>query len=320
MDTSDGSYVALKRVKTFREQVAVPLSFYRENACLQDARLRSDNLVKLRDVFHDECGIVMVLEYCEFDLSGLIHRKQGLSVHQVRSYARQLFEGVSLLHRNSYVHRDLKPANVFVTRGNVVKLGDFGLSRTIREGSERPLTCEVVTPVYRAPELLLGDRKYGKAVDVWSLGCVLYEMMTGRILFKPTRVMKLAQLESIFKVCGSPTVDSWPEMASLPDAAIVQHMRACPSMLEEILERTLAPEFLGGHKDLLLAMLDVNPNKRITVDEALAHPFFAGIPELPTLAIPEAHASDIVQCPKAVRLSKPCLLRPNRVLPPPICA
>lgn len=318
VDTSDGTLVALKRVKTFVGQFGVPMSFYRENECLRNEHLQSEHLVKLKDVIHDDTGLIMVLEYCEFDLSGLIHRKPGLSVNQVRSYAKQLLEGVKLMHQNSYIHRDLKPANVFVTRGNVVKLGDFGLSRTI-DTSGRPMTRDVVTPVYRAPELLLQNGTYGQPVDVWSLGCLLYEMMTGKLLFRPNRFGDLAQLESIFGICGTPTAEDWPEFQLLPESQLLQMLRVRPSVLEGVLDSTLPPEFLGA-KDLLMAMLQVNPAKRITVEDALAHSFFAEeVPELPPLSISETHAADTVRVPKPA-ISRPLLMQLKRVLPPPICA
>jgi serine/threonine protein kinase len=103
----------------------------------------------------------------------------------VRSFMRQMLQGMAHAHACCVVHRDLKPQNVLVTSGRV-KIADFGLSRLAvpRPFGPRPYTQEVVTLLYRAPELLLGDARYGKAIDVWSLGCILAELATGKPLFK----------------------------------------------------------------------------------------------------------------------------------------
>ena len=314
-----GEIVALKYVRTFAREMSIPQAFYRENACLRDPLLQCENIVKLIDVVNDNGTIVMVLEYCEFDLKHLIQR-QTLTLPQVYSYAKQLFTAVERMHANSYVHRDLKPANILVTKNNQVKLADFGLSRVIKDGQTRNLTNHVVTPFYRAPELLLGDPNYGKPVDMWSLGCVLYEMITGRQLFKPTLSNSICELDCIFKVCGTPTVDDWPEIHSLPNGKIIEAVRVYPSVLEEILESTLPVEFIGA-KDLIVSLLQLNPSKRMTIDEALNHPFFSGeCDDLPELLVPETAPRNANHVSRAVIAKIPAMMRLDRVLPPPIIA
>jgi serine/threonine protein kinase len=231
----------------------------------------------------------------------------------------QLLSAVSALHELGFVHRDLKPANVFVTRANEVKLGDFGLARRL---IAKELTQEVVTPCYRAPELLLGDTHYGAAVDVWSLGCVLYEMITGRLLFDrlTSRESVVGQLGSIFKICGSPTADDWPEFADLPEARFVQFVRQYPPALRDVLDETL-PEQFDCVKDLIQAMLQLNPAKRISVAAALTHPFFQFCAQLPPLRFPELHASDVQRGPDVGCQPPPrggALMKPVRAVPPPV--
>lgn len=322
-DTRDGAIVALKRVRCFSLEMGVPNSFYRENSCLRDPALQEcENIVKLKECYTDDvhkCP-VMVMEYCEFDLSGLIHH--GLTCDQFRFYAVQVMRAIEKLHSNNYVHRDIKPANIFVTKDNIVKLGDFGLARKLTRDA-RPLTQEVVTPSYRSPELLLGDRNYGKGVDMWSLACVFYEMITGKRLFVPSTSGALSQLTSIFKVCGTPTTEAWPNIQNLPDWGIISQMaKSYPPILSELLDDTLPCEFYGI-KDLLLSMLEMNPENRITIDDALNHPFFIDICEsLPTIILPETHTSD-VSYSIAVQAAKPRsnnLLRLRRALPPAIYA
>jgi serine/threonine protein kinase len=315
LDIESKELVALKRVQTFNPLDGLPVSFTRENSCLQ--AVCHPNIVSLKSVVSEGMSVFLVLEYCDFDLSALI-RRHGLSFLQIQSYMGQLLSAVSALHELGFVHRDLKPANVFVTRANEVKLGDFGLARRL---VAKELTQEVVTPCYRSPELLLGDTHYGAAVDVWSLGCVLYEMITGRLLFErlTSRESVVGQLGSIFKICGSPTVDDWPEFADLPEARFVQFVRQYPPALREVLDETLPPQF-DCVKDLIQAMLQLNPAKRITVAAALLHPFFQFCAQLQLLRCPELHASDIhrgpdLKCPLPRRGA--ALMKPARVIPPP---
>ncbi len=137
----------------------------------------------------------------DFDLTGLRdarpldlraqqRRKQGeqeeprpMDLPSIKHYMKQLLEGVAALHKHSVIHRDLKGANILVNRQHDIKIADFGLGRPIHPNAKAPLTNQVVTLWYRAPELLLGERKYGPGIDMWSCGCLLAELMTGKPLF-----------------------------------------------------------------------------------------------------------------------------------------
>jgi serine/threonine protein kinase len=260
----------------------------------------------------------MVFEYHEFDLSGLIHL-HGLSLPQIQSYMGQLLAAVSSMHSLGFVHRDLKPANVFVTRANVLKLGDFGLTKYIATDTVRPLTQEVVTPSYRAPELLLGDQHYTQAVDVWSLACVFFEMITGKRLFEPSTSSPLSVLDSIFKICGTPNSESWPGIVDLSDWGRLKLLRTYRPSLRETLVRSLPAEF-ASVIDLLVGMLQLRPDDRITVEQALEHPFFKEYVTVPTPKMAECHALNVTQTPKmAVRPLEVCV-KARRVLAPLVLA
>jgi serine/threonine protein kinase len=116
------------------------------------------------------------------------------------------------VHSHRIMHRDLKPSNILLNLGDEpkVKLADFGLSRDVHTftcARARYTRC-IQTLWYRAPEILLGIKRYDQPVDVWSLGCILYEIMTAEPLFAGT--VSIDQLWKIFGKVGTPTIYSWP--------------------------------------------------------------------------------------------------------------
>jgi serine/threonine protein kinase len=314
-DLVTGKIVALKCVKIFDCRVGLPVSFFREKKILQS--FDHENVVSLQKVVvnPDDDSVYMVLDYCEFDLDALIS-KGRLSQEHVRSYVKQLFTAVAELHSRGFVHRDLKPSNVFVTLWNVVKLGDFGLATSLENRGDRPLTKGVVTPSYRAPELLLGDGQYDQSVDVWALGCVLFEVLTGTILFRPTTLTSASQLASIFKICGTPQCD---HLKNLPGFEMMGRSPEYPYMLDKLLDQVL-PDAFRCCKDLLEAMLQLDPSRRITVAQALTHPFFDFDPvALPTLPVAEIHSMDVIRARVPAKIRPIQAHKAKRIVPPQIC-
>ena len=115
----------------------------------------------------------------------------------------QILKGVEQLHKRSIFHRDIKPANILISNRNQAILGDFGLAKPFGHPIDRTHTKEVQTLWYRAPELLLGNFKYSSQLDIWSIGCIFYEMVTGFPLF--TGTSEIDQLFKIFRLLGTPT-------------------------------------------------------------------------------------------------------------------
>jgi serine/threonine protein kinase len=141
-------------------------------------------------------------------------RQDVLSPDMVKSYVRQMLEGVLHCHTHRVIHRDLKPQNLLIDRSGNLKLCDFGLARAFGLPI-KTYTHEVVTLWYRAPEILLGARQYSIPVDIWSVGCIFAEMAQGRPLFAGDS--EIDQLFKIFKILGTPTEELYPGSTSLPD-------------------------------------------------------------------------------------------------------
>lgn len=99
---------------------------------------------------------------------------------QVKCYLQQLLRGLEHCHRQGVLHRDIKGSNLLLDNGGVLKIADFGLATFFNPDQKQPLTSRVVTLWYRPPELLLGATEYGVAVDLWSTGCILAELLAGK--------------------------------------------------------------------------------------------------------------------------------------------
>ncbi|KAF7713347.1 Uncharacterized protein PECH_001501 [Penicillium ucsense] len=205
------------------------------------------NLLCLKDTFDETDGAYLILELApEGELFNLIVTKQKLSEAESRHVFRQLFEGLKYLHDRGIVHRDIKPENILVADKKLtVKLGDFGLAKIIGEDSFTTTLCG--TPSYVAPEILQETRRrrYTKAVDIWSLGVVLYICLCGFPPFSD----ELCTRENPYTLAQQIKMGRFdypsPYWDSVGDPAL----------------------------DLIDKMLTVDVEKRITVDECLEHPW-----------------------------------------------
>jgi cyclin-dependent kinase len=186
----------------------------------------------------------------------------------IKSFLYQLLKGISFCHDHRVLHRDLKPQNLLINRKGELKLADFGLARAFGI-PVRSYSHEVVTLWYRAPDVLMGSRKYSTPIDIWSAGCIFAEMVTGRPLFPGSSVND--QLLKIFKIMGTPNDKSWPSIVELPDYKAdfpvypTQKITSIVSGLDE-----------DGY-DLLSKMLQYDPSQRISAAKALQHPYFNSV-------------------------------------------
>lgn len=174
----------------------------------------------------------------EHDLSGLLCQTDvAIEVPHFKCYMHQLLCALQALHDRGIVHRDVKASNVLINNGGVLKLADFGLARFYQDSwiGSRPsvFTNRVVTLAYRPPELLLGATDYGPEVDMWSAGCVLYELYSKTQLFRGED--EVDQLYQIFQKCGSIDEAAWPGAIKLPWYHLVKPKAPFPSTLNKSL-------------------------------------------------------------------------------------
>ncbi|KAK0086633.1 hypothetical protein PV325_002809 [Microctonus aethiopoides] len=172
------------------------------------------------------------------------------------------------LHSARILHRDIKPGNLLVNSNCVLKICDFGLARVEEPDQNKHMTQEVVTQYYRAPEILMGARHYTAAVDVWSVGCIFGELLRRRILFQAQSPVQ--QLELITELLGTPTLE---DMRYACEGARTHMLRRAPKPSSLTALYTLSSQATHEAVHLLCQMLVFDPDKRITVVDALAHPY-----------------------------------------------
>ncbi|XP_059891733.1 cyclin-dependent kinase-like 3 isoform X2 [Gadus macrocephalus] len=179
-----GRLVAVKKFIDSDHDPGVRRTAQREIHILRG--LRHDNLVMLLDAWRYRRRWYLVFEFVERTvLEDLERNPGGLDPGLAKQYLYQILSALAFCHQNNVIHRDVKPENILVSPGGVAKLCDFGFARRVAaaSGGRGGYTDYVATRWYRAPELLVGDSHYGKPVDVWAVGCVYVELVTGHALF-----------------------------------------------------------------------------------------------------------------------------------------
>ncbi|KAI3358590.1 hypothetical protein L3Q82_014997 [Scortum barcoo] len=275
VDRQTGEIVAVKKIfDAFRNRTDAQRTF-REIMFLQEFG-DHPNIVKLLNVVRaqNDKDIYLIFEYMDTDLHAVIKKGTLLKDIHKRYVMYQLFKAIKYLHSGNVIHRDQKPSNVLLDTDCVVKLCDFGLARSlnqIQEDSGNPaLTEYVATRWYRAPEILLGSTRYTKGVDMWSLGCILGEMLLGKALFPGTSTIN--QIEKIMSAIPHPSPDDILAIKSEYGSSVIQRMLLKPQVpLEDLLQQSVPPDAL----DLLKGLLVFNPDKRLSAEQALQHPYVA---------------------------------------------
>ncbi|XP_033219829.1 cyclin-dependent kinase 20-like isoform X2 [Belonocnema kinseyi] len=256
IDNTNNCEVALKKVLLKRIEDGIPISIIREVKTLQT--LKHPYIIELLDAFPVGLDFVMVFEYMPSGLWELIKDNDNpLTDAQTKAYMRMLLEGVAYMHSKNIMHRDLKPANLLINKDGILKIADFGLSRLIWEDVSRPYSHQVATRWYRAPELLYGARFYSAAIDMWSVGCILGEMLNNAPLFPGET--DIEQLAIVLRHLGSPTKETWPEVTTLPDYNKITFPYHKGITWEEVI-----PDAQSEAVDLVRNILLYNSCKRLT--------------------------------------------------------
>ncbi|AEE33454.1 Protein kinase superfamily protein [Arabidopsis thaliana] len=270
-DLETNQIVALKKVRFANMDPESVRFMAREIIILR--RLNHPNVMKLEGLIISKASgsMYLIFEYMDHDLAGLASTPGiKFSQAQIKCYMKQLLLGLEHCHSCGVLHRDIKCSNLLLDRNNNLKIGDFGLSNFYRGQRKQPLTSRVVTLWYRPPELLLGSTDYGVTVDLWSTGCILAELFTGKPLL-PGRT-EVEQMHKIFKLCGSPSEEYW-RRSRLRHATIFKpqhpYKRCVADTFKDLPSSALA---------LLEVLLAVEPDARGTASSALQSEFFTTKP------------------------------------------
>ncbi len=286
VDVTTGKKVAVKTMSHFDTDSTDAKWLLREITILRTVR-GHPNIISLEDLFitpKKTNEIKLVFERCDTDLGKVIRSKQSLSNNHFQFFLYQILYGIYFIHSAKLVHRDLKPANILINSNCDIKICDFGLARAIQQINEtnssnaelpspppvlfRQLTGYVVTRWYRSPELILNYSRGGEApADMWSIGCILAELLLGIPIFAEGDPR--AVLSSIFDLIGTPAPE---DGAWLDDVGARHYLRRLPSKPRQ----NFALKFPHVHPDaldLLQKLLEFNPSKRISAEQAMRHPF-----------------------------------------------
>lgn len=260
----------LYALKVFRHEadMGVSISALQEIKSFQRLRPLKYIVRLVGFTFSPKDEFVLVEEYMEHDLAGLLHSKHRFSEPHIKCIMHQLLSGLHECHQMQLIHRDIKSSNILMHRGNL-RITDFGFMTTV-ENAALYQSCEIITLWYRPPELLLGTTKYGQEVDMWSAGCIFFELLTMEIAFRGRSSKD--QLVLLFKTLGKPSESMWPGVSSLPLwNELGRDIPPYPNTLRERLAGSrVSPQAL----DLLASLLSLDPKHRPTTAQALAHPFF----------------------------------------------
>lgn len=329
-DNTTNERLAIKNVKSIFEDLTEAKHMLREICIMRT--LNHPNIVKIKDIIippdsENYNNVYIAMEFADADLKKLCKSPTYLDHSQVRFLIYQAICGCRYMHSANIMHRDIKPANILINSNCSLKICDFGLSRSYgrlnknfeetyesskretldkREEDDlakhskkmlRTLTGHVVTRWYRAPEVILMEREYGKEIDVWSLGCVFAEMLgmirenipqyvertplfPGKSCFPlspdlSTHEMKAGypcsendQLSLIFQIVGTQQ-----DFSFISDPKARKYVEAFPKTMSKDL-REIFPAATANELDLLTKMIMFNPRDRISLDQALNHPYF----------------------------------------------
>lgn len=275
-DAQLGISVAVKRVRPYANDDWDARHTLREIRLLRLLR-NHPNIIGLSDLsINDEkAELYMMLECMDCDLHKVIQSKQTLTHKHFKCFTKQMLEGIKAMHSIGVFHRDLKPGNILVSRSCQLRITDFGLARFMDESTRsgnnsiNPMTEYVVTRWYRPPELLLSaKRPYSEAIDMWSIGCIVAEMILRKPLFPGKS--HAHQVQVIFDILGLGSIESLGFPVSGEAAVFLE--KKCSKGVKQPLSKVI-PEADADEIQLMEALLTINPTRRPTAVTCLDFPF-----------------------------------------------
>ncbi|KAH8264101.1 hypothetical protein KR038_002941 [Drosophila bunnanda] len=277
--------VAMKKLLQPFESSEHAKRVYREIRLLK--HMNHVNVIGLLDTFHppssnpnptmdDFQQVYLVTHLMSEDLYSFTRRVE-LSNYEVKMILYKILRGMKYIHSAGVLHRDLKPGNIAINKNMEVRILDFGMARVLAQD----MTDHVGTVWYRAPELLFCWDHYTKAIDMWSVGCILAELLSGRALFPSTN--SIHQLELVLNFMGAPSEEF---INGIKDSGARKYVERYP--YREVLSfRQRFPHIDPVAVDLMEKLLEMIPDRRITADEAMNHPYLRDLIE------PHHHLEDI---------------------------
>ncbi|KAL2619847.1 hypothetical protein R1flu_000052 [Riccia fluitans] len=266
-----GEKIAIKKITNAFENTTDARRTLREIRLLR--HLFHENIIAVKDIMkpverYNFNDVYLVYELMDTDLHQIIRSSQALTDDHCQYFIYQLLRGLKYVHTANVLHRDLKPSNLLLNASCDLKICDFGLART---GSDKGqfMTEYVVTRWYRAPELLLSCEEYTSAIDMWSVGCIFAELLGRKPIFPGKDYIH--QLKLIINIIGSPEEN---DLHFINSQKARSYIRSLPFQPRVSLAR-LYPRANPLAINLIDRMLVFDPRKRVTVTEALEHPYLS---------------------------------------------
>lgn len=290
MDKKTRDVVAIKKSFDAFQNATDAQRTFREIMFLQELN-GHENIIRLLNVIRaaNDRDIYLIFDFMETDLHAVIRANILEDIHK-QYITYQTLKALKYMHTGQLLHRDLKPSNILLNSECLVKVADFGLARSVNSqegGSNAVLTDYVATRWYRAPEILLGSTKYSKAVDMWSMGCILGEMLAGKPIFPGTSTLN--QLDRILELTGRPSAE---DVESIQSNLASTMLDSLPATRKRAFHDYF-PSASDDALDLLRKLLEFNPSRRMSIEQALRHKY-----------VSQFHRDeDEIACPNSIRIS-----------------